>query len=430
MSVHAVNLPHRRGACPGLSAPMATGDGLLVRLTPIGTIPLDVFAELCAAARQHGNGIIEITARGNIQVRGLNVASAPSFATRIATLDIAAADGVPVLSNPLAGLDPTEIIDAAALAADLRKTLARTSFAQRLSAKVSVVIDAGGSLDLDDVAADVRLCAVAIRGGAALRICLAGEGDNASPLGLVAPTDGIAAVVRLLEVVAQRGRHVRARDIVAQEGTAPFREAVAELPIGNTPALSVRRASEAIGVHRLRDSSLAYGVGLAFGHADAISLEKLSEAAKLAGANGLRAAPGRVLMAIGLEQQTLSSFVAAAEDLGFIVRTDDPRRHVVACAGAPICAAAEIPARAIGPAIAASAAAHLDGSFKIHVSGCAKGCAHPAPAALTIVGTPAGCGVVINGSARDTPLKIVAADSLPAEIAERTRVLAHEAGHV
>ena len=62
----------RRGACPGLSAPMPTGDGLLVRLLPIGTIPLDAFAALCAAAQAHGNGVIEVTARGSIQVRGLD----------------------------------------------------------------------------------------------------------------------------------------------------------------------------------------------------------------------------------------------------------------------------------------------------------------------------------------------------------------------
>jgi len=43
MTAHAIALPHRRGACPGLSAPMPTGDGLLVRLLPTGTIPLAAF---------------------------------------------------------------------------------------------------------------------------------------------------------------------------------------------------------------------------------------------------------------------------------------------------------------------------------------------------------------------------------------------------
>jgi len=83
---------------------MATGDGLLVRLTPTGTMPLDCIHRAdCAAAQRHGSGIIEVTARGNIQVRGLTPDSAPRFASAVAALDIAAADGIPVLTNPLAG---------------------------------------------------------------------------------------------------------------------------------------------------------------------------------------------------------------------------------------------------------------------------------------------------------------------------------------
>src|ERR1700733_7599829 len=124
-----MNVPLRRGACPGLSAPMETGDGLLVRLLPIGTMALSSFAELCAAARKHGNGVIEITARGSIQVRGLSAASAPQFAVAVAALGIAVADGNPILSNALAGLDPEELLDAGGLAAELRHALARTPLA-------------------------------------------------------------------------------------------------------------------------------------------------------------------------------------------------------------------------------------------------------------------------------------------------------------
>jgi precorrin-3B synthase len=39
----------------------------------------------------------------------------------------------------------------------------------------------------------------------------------------------------------------------------------------------------------------------------------------------------------------------------------------------------------------------------VHVSGCAKGCAHPASAPLTVVGTEQGCGIVRDGSARTAP---------------------------
>ncbi len=430
MTAAALTLPHRRGACPGLSAPMATGDGLLVRLLPTGTIALDTFAALGAAARQHGNGIIEVTSRGSIQIRGLSAVSAPRFAAAGAALGIAAEDGIPVLINPLAGLDAQDIIDAGALATDLRLALAQNSLTQRLSAKVSVAINGGGQLSLDGITADVRLRAEVAKDGVVIRIGIGGNADSACPLGTVSPGDGIATVVRLLEVLAQRGRVARMRDVVAAEGIATFRSAVADLIIHDGPARSQRRFSDAVGIYPLRDGTFAHGVGLAFGHADATSLQRLTEAARAAGAHGMRAAPGRVLMIVGLTQQTASSFAAAAEALGFIVRANDPRRHVIACAGAPICASADIAARALAPHIAAAAAPHLDGSFKIYISGCAKGCAHPAPAALTIVGTSAGCALIANGSTRDAPFATVATNELPAAIAEIACGLKHEDNRV
>jgi precorrin-3B synthase len=429
MTVHTANLARRRGACPGLSAPMQTGDGLLVRLTPTGTMPLDAFAALCAAARQHGNGIAEITARGNIQVRGLSTSSAPRFADAIAALGIAAADGVPVLSDPLAGLDPEEFVDAEALAADLRHTLARSSLAARLGAKVSVAIDGGGSLTLDAIAADVRLRAERMDGGIALLISIGGDATSAVPLGAVSPGDGVEAAMRLLDVIARRGRNARARDIVAAEGTTVFRSTVADLLIGDTPPRPARQSSEAIGVHRLRDGRSAYGVGLAFGHADAMTLQQLAEAARTAGAIGIRAAPGRVLAIISLTPQALSSFVALAENLGFIVRADDPRRNIVACAGAPLCGSAHIATRTIAPQIADAAAPHGDG-VKIHISGCVKGCAHPASVALTVVGTSDGCALIANGSARDTPFAVIPTNELPTAIARYRREQNRETGHV
>jgi len=421
---------HRRGACPGLSAPMATGDGLLVRFSPIGTIPLDAFGSLCDAAKRYGNGIIEVTARGNIQVRGLSAATAPEFADAVAALDISVGDGIPIVCNPLAGLDPEELIDANTVAADLRKALARSSLASRLSPKVSIAIDCGGAYQLD-VPADIRLRPLS--NGRSLRIEVAGH-----ELGAAVIDDVVVVVMRLLEVVARHGRQARARDIVPAEGITAFRAAIADLLIpvshyeSGEPALDSRlRRNERslIGASRQGDGSLACGIALPFGHADAHSLQQLTTAARTSGAHGFRTAPSRAMLAIGVTEEKLASFVSDAKDLGFIVDAADPRRHVVACAGAPSCASAHIAARAMGPNIAAAAAPYLKSGFKIHVSGCAKGCAHPRSAALTIVGTEAGCALVANGSARDTSLMSVAVNELTAKIPGLIRDLKSEAGH-
>jgi Nitrite/Sulfite reductase ferredoxin-like half domain len=155
-----MSAPSPRGACPGLSVPMPTGDGLLVRLAPTEPMPVDAFTGLCAAARRHGNGIMEVTARGSLQVRGLAAHSAPLFAAEVSRLGIAASDGVPVLTGPLPD-DAGSIIDAGPLGAELRRALAEAQIV--LAPKVSVVIDGGGPLHLDALSADIRLRAVGPR---------------------------------------------------------------------------------------------------------------------------------------------------------------------------------------------------------------------------------------------------------------------------
>src|ERR1700719_4237758 len=105
-----MNASHRRGACPGLSAPMPTGDGLLVRLMPAQPIPLDAFIAFCAAAGRHGNGTVEITARGRGEGEGARAraggggvgsvppfARPPPFASAVAALGISAIEDVPVI---------------------------------------------------------------------------------------------------------------------------------------------------------------------------------------------------------------------------------------------------------------------------------------------------------------------------------------------
>jgi precorrin-3B synthase len=411
---------------------MPTGDGLLVRLMPTGTISLAAFAQLCAAARRYGNGIVEITSRGNIQIRGLNETSAAPFAAAVAALDIAAEDGVPIYCNPLAGIDAEEIFDAQALAADLRRTLARRSIAAKLGAKVSVAIDGGGALNLNGLAADVRLRAEPINGGVALRVGVGGDGAGGADLGLVSTGDGVTAALLLLDVLAKRGGDVRARDILIADGMAPFRSALASVNGSCALPLPVRKRQthDPIGVHGLRDGSFACGIGLAFGHAVSESLLQLADAAAAACAYGLRAAAARTLMTIGLTKETSASFAAVAERLGFIVRAEDPRRHIVACAGAPICASAHIASRALAPLIADRVGRQMGARSTIHISGCAKGCAHPAAAALTVVGTPDGCALIADGRCQDTPFAAVTTLEMPAALAKYIREQKREGRHV
>jgi precorrin-3B synthase len=295
-----------------------------------------------------------------------------------------------------------------------------------------VAIDGGGALNLDTLSADVRLRAELVNGAVALRASVGGDGASATSLGAIMPSDCTEVALRLLEVIAQRGRDARARDILAAEEIGSFREALSSCPALCRASTSYQHEKEKkdvdgrdkpghdsnpIGTYRLLDGSFARGVALAFGHAEAATLERLADAAEADGAHGVQIAPGRALIAIGLTRELANNFAAAAECLGFIVRADDPRRRVIACAGAPVCASALMTSRAIAPRLASIAT-----PFDIHISGCAKGCAQPRSAAMTIVGTPDGCALVANGTARDTPFAMVSPEDVPAAIARYAEV--------
>jgi precorrin-3B synthase len=417
-------MSQRRGACPALFTPMQTGDGLLARILPAEGITPTAFAAFCAAARRHGNGTIEVSARGSLQVRGLTIASAPRFADEVAALGVAAL-GAPVLSDPLPD-DPAALIDAAALAANLRAAIADANIV--LAPKVCVVVDGGGAIHLDALSADIRLRAYAHDGETRLVIAVGGEAATAQIIGSIPIDAAVDVVVEVLRMIAAR-REVRASDILRAEGLGAFIELPHLQPYHIR--LAARAQVEIIGAHPLRDGRRALGVGLAFGHAEAETLIALAEFASVHGARAVRPT-GRAFLLIGIAEQDVTALAHEATRLGFVTRADDPRRRIVACPGAPACASGFIPARQVASELAALLSPPQDedsqilrGNDLIHISGCAKGCAHPQPAALTIVGSERGCGIVERGTARAIPNTYVDPRQLAVHLAQHIDEPAH-----
>jgi len=402
---------HIRGDCPRLAEPMQTGDGLLARLVTAGPIPIDAFAAFCAAAQKHGNGILEISARGNMQVRGLTPDSAPLCASAVAELDIELCDSVPVISSPLPD-DPTALIDGDALASALRRAIAARGLV--LAPKVSVIVDGGGRLHLDALTADLRLRAIETEEGIKLHVALAGDAASATPLRFVAPQEAINVAISVLALIVSRGAPARAADLLQSEGIGIFR-AAARCRLEAALPLPKRPRAEPIGLHRLRGWQCAIGVALAFGHASAGDLMAFARVAHINGATWVRPAPGRALLLGPIDEMAGFVLATAADDLDFVVDARDQRRRIVACPGAPSCASGLIEARRLAARLAEHLPPSRDG-IAVHVSGCAKACAHPGAAPLTIVGTGQGCGIVRNDSARATPQRYVDPADLIAQV--------------
>jgi precorrin-3B synthase len=418
----AVRRPVPREACPSLVAPMATGDGLIARLLPAdGELSVAALAAIAVAAGTFGNGVVEVTQRGSLQVRGLSAETVAGLERAVHAAGASPPVGPPVHVGPLAGLDPAEIADPRPLAAMLRARLAAALTAAS-PAKLAIVVDGGGDFGLDGLSADLRLVAVRTDGAPAWRL----ETDGGPLLPPLAPAVAVAAAVAF---VAGLDRSRRQRP----------RARVPKAPVG------VLLAAGSLG-------DAAVGVVVPYGFTDAGRLATLAAAARQAGAATVRLAPGHGLVFVGrgsgIDDGTGGGgpapdapvpgaatdgsghdgsgagrgfspidLLAAATELGFIVRRDDPRLALSVCAGAPACGSGEAPTRALADAVVAAAAPLIAAGGSVHFSGCAKGCARGAPADVTIVGRDGRYGLIRDGRAGDAPLETVPPDVLLAAVA-------------
>jgi precorrin-3B synthase len=105
----------------------------------------------------------------------------------------------------------------------------------------------------------------------------------------------------------------------------------------------------------------------------------------------IRPTPWRMLFLVGA--RTIPAIP------GLIADPADPTLRVTACTGAPACPQGQGETRTLARALATL----LSERRTLHISGCAKGCAHPAPADLTLVATAQGYDLIRNGTASDIP---------------------------
>lgn len=356
-----------QGWCPGALRPMASGDGLVVRVrAPGGRLSPDQAAGIAAAARAHGNGLIDLSARGNLQLRGVSEASHAPLIDDLRALGLIDADaGQEARRNIL--ITPFADAETDALAAAI---VAALPAMPDLPGKFGIVVDTGPAPLLDGIAGDIRL-----ERGAAGGLILRCEG---AALGApVKPADVSAAIITLSEWFVAAGGVTDGRGRMA-----------ALIARGAQPEGALApRVAPAVAAAVPEPGLVAQGalVGFAFGQIEAETL------AALAALGPIRLTPWRMLLIEGLKRMP--------DMPGLITQAGDPMRRVEACTGAPGCLQALAPVRHLATRLAPQ----VPPGRLLHVSGCAKGCAHPGRADLTLVATEAGFDLIRDGRAQDTP---------------------------
>lgn len=412
-----------KGWCPGVLRPMLSGDGLIVRVRPrTATLGLDELAALAAAAHRFGNGHIDLTRRANLQIRGVSEASLPQLHEVIARLGLLddSPDGEAVrnvMINPLAGIDPAEVLDVRSIGGELARLLASEKSLWALPTKFGFIVDGGGALDLAEQRGDVRLAAIADGPDAAIAVGLETR-VGVEWLGSISPGAAAAAAIEAglaFIGVASRGKRQRMRDL-SDRGLASIRSAIGprleslrENP-RNADAPLMKRA----GLIELGAGRLAVGIAAPFGRLEADQFRMLADAMAVNGVKEIRLSPWRALYAEVPSERSGQTILVAAASAGLVVDPGDPLLRIEACPGAPGCQSTSLDTRGDGRRLA-RLLPRFGFTGTIHVSGCAKGCAKSRTSDLVLVGAEGRYGLVRNGTAQDSPARRCSFSDLAAD---------------
>ncbi len=367
-----MNVPVIQGWCPGALKPMLSGDGYVVRIRPrAGRLTAEQLAAIAALSRLHGNGLVDFSARANLQMRGVTERGHPALIEALRQFGlvdetVAQETTRNILVTPFWHDGDGTL----ALAGELADRLAG---GPTLPGKFGFAVDTGPAPALASASADIRL-----ERDADGQMILRADGMDAG-----CPVDAKQAAAKAVELAcwfldsggAPHGRGRMARHL-ADGATLPAQFAPASVP------------ASALAVFLPGAWVQGYLAGFEFGQATAGQLEALASCAP-----AFRVTPWRTVLLEGTAEPP------AIE--GLITNAADPFLRVTACTGAPACPQAHLPTRPLARALAP----HVPAGGQLHVAGCAKGCAHPAACNYTLTATADGFELALDGRAGDTPVR-------------------------
>ena len=352
--------PEIKGWCPGALRPMMSGDGLVVRIRPpMGRLTRRQTTGIAILATSCGNGIIDLSNRANVQLRGVRQDRYDSLITGLRTLNLIDANAT-IESRRNIIITPFHTVndDTEYLANQLTTALAATD-APDVSAKFGYAIDAVEHPVLQSAPADIRL----ERAHDGTLILCAADHPFGKPVTLTSAIPQMLILARWT-----LGKNTRMARVLTDGTALPKGFTTPRHPAPPTPTPALHPAGALIASAFGQITAATFGI---FG--------------------AIRVTPWRMVLIEG------ATAMPTRADL--ITTARDPLLRVVACTGAPACTQAHRDTRALARTLAPL----LPTGQTLHVSGCAKGCAMPRKADITLTATPTGFNLIRNNTADAAP---------------------------
>jgi precorrin-3B synthase len=358
--------------CPGVLRLHPAGDGGLARIRlPGGVLVPSAIAAVRRAAAL-GNGIVEITSRANLQVRGLGDDAAATVADVLwgaGLLPSVEHDRVRnIAASPFGGRHPSSLAAIDAVVRELDAGLCADADLARLPGRFLLAVD-DGSDTIGGRVADVAL--VARRGGG-FGLELGGRRTDLEG-GARLALDAARAFLALIEE-GDDGTAWRIADVPG--GAAQVARRLGGRVRGEERSAAAVRPP--LGALAQSDGRVALTVLPPLGRLDPGMLDAL-----LALDEGVRLSPARTLTILDVAPERVGGLLEALAGAGFVAAGESGWWGLTACAGHGACVRAQADVRA---AASAHARTRGPGAPSEHWVACERACGRPPGAALVLLG--------------------------------------------
>ncbi len=408
-------------------------DSFMLRLrVPGGTLTVQQMRGLADIAGQWGAGRADITTRANLQIREFQPRDIVRVLTGVQALGLTSrgsgADNIRnITASPLAGIDPSELIDAAPYASALHHYILNSRDLYGLPRKFNVAFDGGGAISVVADTNDIGFVAVrvgegrSVPAGVYFRVLLCGITGHrqlASDCGLLLrPDQSVAVAAAMIRVFIDHGdrtdrKKARLKYLVDKWGMEKFiaetekRLAFPLLRVSEQECESrsaVDRAGH-IGVHPQSQNGLYYiGVSVPVGRLPVNQMRAVADVAEEFGSGELRLTVWQNLIVPNVPSQRVESAVECLHAAGLDCAAGAVLRGTVACTGNRGCryAATDTKAHAVELANLLDARFKIEQPINLHVTGCPHSCAQHYVGDIGLLGTKVkgeeGYQVVIGG---------------------------------
>ena len=390
----------RPSPCPGLLRIVQALDGGICRIKlPGGVLAANQAHAIAEAAQRHASGVLELTNRSNLQIRGVRAEAEHDLIGALLAANLGpsvpdADDVRNLMLSPAAGLDPQQHMDTRPLADGILALLQGNPALHALSAKFAIQLDGGEALCMLEHAHDLWLRALP---GAAPQLVFGLAGcPTDRPLGLVSATGAVQLVEAILLTFLQCAAPEQSRmrqllDTIPADEL--LRRVQARLPFALLPApdnwqRQTPAATTPIGIIVQRQTGLTMVTANApLGRIDAGQLHAVTELAQRHGDGSLRLTPWQGLLIPNVPDNEAGELLAALGQVGLLPDSAAPLANLIACTGSAGCARGLADTKGDALQLAACLQQH-DVRPQVHLSGCSRSCAaaHVAPYTLLAIG--------------------------------------------